>query len=129
MIQYSDSAANLTPDMLQGFFVGWRKPHTPDVHLQILQRSQFVELALDPETNRVVGFCSAISDGIQAAFISVLEVLPEYQGQGIGSELMRRMLKRLEHIPAVDLMCSPEVQAFYKRLGMSPSVGMVVRNY
>jgi ribosomal protein S18 acetylase RimI-like enzyme len=129
MIQYSDSTANLTSDMLQGFFVGWRKPHTPDVHLQILQKSQFVELAFDLEVNRVVGFCNAVSDWIQSVFISVLEVLPEYQHQGIGSELMRRMLKRLEHIPAVDLMCSPDVQAFYKRLGMQPSVGTVVRNY
>jgi ribosomal protein S18 acetylase RimI-like enzyme len=129
MIQYLDSVNDITPEMLQGFFVDWRKPHTPEVHLQILQKSTFVELAFEPETNRVVGFCNAISDGIQAAFISMLEVLPEYQQQGIGSELMKRMLKRLEHIPAVDLTCDPEMQAFYKRLGMSPSVGMIVRNY
>jgi ribosomal protein S18 acetylase RimI-like enzyme len=129
MIQYSDSTAKLNPDMLKGFFVGWRKPHTPETHLQILQRSDFVELALETQTNRVVGFCNVLSDGIQTAFISMLEVLPEYQGQGIGSELMRRMLKRLEHIPAVDLTCDPELQSFYKRLGMVPSVGMIVRNY
>ncbi len=129
MIQYSDSTVNLTPAMLQGFFVGWRKPHTAEVHLQILQNSTFVELALEPETNRVVGFCNALSDGIQSAFISMLEVLPEYQHQGIGSELIGRMLNRLEHIPAVDLTCDPELQSFYKRFGMLPSVGMIVRNY
>jgi ribosomal protein S18 acetylase RimI-like enzyme len=129
MIQYSDSTANLTSAMLQGFFVGWRTPHTPEVHLQILQKSTFVELALETQTNRVIGFCNAISDGIQAAFISMLEVLPEYQRLGIGSELMKRMLKRLQHIPAVDLTCDPELQAFYKHFGMLPSVGMIVRNY
>jgi ribosomal protein S18 acetylase RimI-like enzyme len=129
MIQYLDSVNDITPEMLQGFFVDWRKPHTPEVHLQILQKSAFVELALEPETNRVVGFCNAISDGIQAAFISMLAVLPEYQHQGVGRELMRRMLKRLEHISAVDLTCNPEMQSFYKRFGMLPSVGIVVRNY
>jgi ribosomal protein S18 acetylase RimI-like enzyme len=129
MIQYLDSVNDITPEMLQGFFVGWRKPHSLEVHLRILQKSTFVELALEPETNRVVGFCNTISDGIQAAFISMLEVLPEYQQQGIGSELMKRMLKRLQHIPAVDLTCDPELQAFYKRFGMLPSVGMIVRNY
>jgi ribosomal protein S18 acetylase RimI-like enzyme len=129
MIQYIDSVAAITPDMLQGFFVSWRKPHTSEVHLQILQNSHFVQLALETETNRIVGFCNVISDGIQAAFISMLEVLPEYQQQGIGSELMRRMLKRLRHIPAVDLTCDAEIQTFYKRFGMLPSVGMVIRNY
>jgi ribosomal protein S18 acetylase RimI-like enzyme len=129
MIQYSDSTANITPEMLHGFFVAWRKPHRPEVHLQILQKSDLVELALETETNRVVGFCNAFSDGIQAAFISMLEVLPDYQHQRIGSELMRRMLKRLQHIPAIDLTCDSEMQAFYKRLGMQPSVGMILRNY
>jgi ribosomal protein S18 acetylase RimI-like enzyme len=129
MIYYVDSVEMITSTMLQGFFVSWHKPHTPEVHLQILQQSDFVELALETETNRVVGFCNVLSDGIQAAFISMLEVLPEYQHQGIGSALMRRMLKRLEHIPAVDLTCDPEMQSSYKRFGMLPSVGMVVRNY
>ena len=39
------------------------------------------------------------------------------------------MLARLEGIPAIDLMCDPELQAFYRRFGMHPSVGLIVRNY
>jgi len=46
----------------------------------------------DTENGRVVGFVTAVSDGVVSAFLPLLEVLPEYQGRGIGSELVRRML-------------------------------------
>ncbi len=129
MITYVDSAATITAQMLRGFCQGWRKPRTPEEHLQILKNSSFIWLALDDEAGRVVGFINALSDGLQAAFISLLEVLPDYQGQGIGSELVKRMLDKLAHIPAIDLSCTPELQGFYQRLGMLPSVGMIVRHY
>jgi ribosomal protein S18 acetylase RimI-like enzyme len=129
MITYTHSTIHITPEMLQGFFQGWRKPCTPEEHLQILNNSTFIILAVDDKTNRVVGFINAFSDGLQAAFIPLLEVLPEYQQQGIGSELVRRMLEKLKDISSVDLTCDPELQAFYKRFGMMPSVGMIIRNY
>ncbi len=129
MITYADSTASITAEMLQGFFQEWRKPRIPEEHLRILNNSSFVVLAFDDETNRVVGFINALSDGLQSAFIPLLEVLPKYQRQGIGSELVKRMLEKLKHIPAIDLTCDPEVQGFYGRLGMLPSVGMIVRNY
>jgi len=113
--------------MLDGFFAGWRTPRTPDEHLNILHGSDLAVLAIDPETDRVVGFVTALTDGVQAAFIPFLEVLPEFQGRGVGTELMRRLLDRLGAIPCVDLTCDPEIQPFYRRMGMSPSVGMILR--
>lgn len=129
MIVYLDSADGVTPDMLQGFCAGWRTPLTSEKHLAVLGHSSHVVLALDDETGRVVGFVTALTDGLQAAFIPLLEVLPNYQGRGIGTTLMEKMLAKFAHLPAVDLMCNPELQPFYARLGMTPSVGMVVRNY
>jgi predicted N-acetyltransferase YhbS len=59
----------------------------------------------------------------------LLEVLPEYQGQGIGTELVRRMLEKLQSFYAVDLLCDKDTQAFYARLGMQPIQGMLIRNF
>jgi len=115
--------------MLIGFFEGWRRPHAPREHLRILRSSNHFVLAVDGERKRVVGFITALTDGVQSAFISLLEVLPGYQSQGIGSELVFRMLEKLEEIPAVDLTCDPDIQAFYARFGMKPSVGMSIRRY
>ena len=41
-------------------------------------------IAIDENTNQVVGFVTAISDGVLSAYIPFLEVLPEYKSIGIG---------------------------------------------
>lgn len=129
MIEYTDSVDNVTSDRLSGFFQGWKNPHTPEEHLAILKSSDHVVLAVDTDSGRVVGFITALTDGIQSAFIPLLEVLPEYQKQGIGSALVSRMLEKLKGIPAIDLTCDPGMQEFYSKLGMIPSTGMIIRNY
>ena len=129
MIEYRNSIDGITTEVLHGFFVGWRAPHTPKIHLEILKNSSLVVLAFDLETQKVVGFVTAITDSVQSAFIPLLEVIPEFQGRGIGSSLVSQILKKLEHIPAIDLTCDSELQPFYAKLGMMPSSGMVIRNY
>lgn len=129
-IRYQDTSEGVTPEHLDGgFFVGWQKPRTAAEHLEILQNSDYLVLALDDRNARVVGYITVLTDGVQAAFISLLEVLPEFQGQGIGTSLMGRVKAKFEHLPALDLMCNPNLQPFYARFGMRPSVGMVLRNY
>lgn len=129
MIEYTDSLAGIEPHHLHGFFVGWWEPPTPGKHLRLLHGSDHVVLAIDAEAGRVVGFVTALTDGVQSAFIPLLEVLPEYQRRGIGQELMSLMLDRLDAIPNVDLMCDPDVVPFYERFGMTPVTGMVRREW
>jgi ribosomal protein S18 acetylase RimI-like enzyme len=77
----------------------------------------------------VVGFVTAISDGVLSAYIPLLEVLPEYQGRGIGAELVRRLLDRLGGLYMVDLCCDEDVVGFYERLGLARwDAGMGLRN-
>ena len=129
MIRYQDTLEGITTDQLQGFFAGWPKPPSSATHLRLLQGSQHFILARNETLGTVVGFITAVSDGVLSAYIPHLEVLPAYQGQGIGSELVRQMLERLQQIYMVDLICDPELQPFYTRLGMRPWTAMVVRNY
>jgi ribosomal protein S18 acetylase RimI-like enzyme len=119
----------ITPEHLKGFFEGWPNPPSPETHLRILKGSDHVVLAIDIDTGQVVGFITAISDHVLTAHIPLLEVLPEYRGVGIGSELVRRMLEQLGYLYAVDLLCDTDVQPFYARLGMRPAPAMMVRNY
>ena len=84
---------------------------------------------MEEESGRIAGFITAISDGVLSAYIPHLEVLPSYQGQGIGTELVRRMLEKLSGLYMIDLLCDPEVQPFYARCGMKPATGMMIRNY
>lgn len=127
MIAYSADPYSLAPDQLTGFFVGWPHPPSPETLRRLLQSSYRVSLAHDGE--QVVGFANAISDGVLSAYIPLLEVLPDYQGRGIGSELMRRLLAGLNHLYMVDVMCDDEVAPFYERLGLQRAGGLIRRNY
>ena len=129
MIEYRTTLEGINEAQLEGFFVGWRSPISPSQHLTILQNSTHVVLAYDTERDKVVGFINALSDKVNFAFIPMLEVLPEYQRQGIGRELMERMLKELEPIACIDLMCDEDMQTWYEKLGMLRSHGMVIRKY
>jgi len=129
MIVYTVSLEGIQPGQIQGFFVGWPNPPSSENHYRMLQNSQEIVLALDDQTGQVVGFINALSDGTLMAFIPLLEVLPAYQHRGIATQLVQRMLERLKDFYAVDLMCDPELQPFYARLGLRPAGGMILRRY
>jgi ribosomal protein S18 acetylase RimI-like enzyme len=115
--------------MLRGFFVGWPNPPTVETHYSLLQGSSECILAVDPQARQVVGFITAISDGVLAAYIPLLEVLPAYRGRGIGGTLVKQMLAALESYYMVDLVCDEQQRAYYERFEMIPVRGMVRRNY
>jgi ribosomal protein S18 acetylase RimI-like enzyme len=126
VISYNTDISDLTETDLTGFFVGWPAPPSPAQHLAVLRGSYGVVVARSQDS--VVGFVNMISDGVLTAFIPWLEVLPEFQGQGIGTELMRRILAEAEHFYSVDLTCDEELRPYYERLGMGALTSMGLRN-
>ena len=128
-IRYTDSLEEVDPADLQGFLAGWPTPPSPEVHHRMLAGSEAIVLAIDDDAGRrVVGFIHAIGDGVLTAFIPSLEVLPEYQGRGIGTELVRRLLARLDDRYSVDLVCDDDLVPFYERLGLQRWGAMIRRN-
>lgn len=128
-MMYTTLIKDITSDQLNGFFVGWPNPPSLEVHLRLLEKSSHVVLAVDDESKQVVGFITAISDGVLSAYIPFLEVLPPFQGQGIGQQLLKKMMELLSDMYMIDLMCDEELQGYYEKLGMYRSHGMVLRNY
>jgi ribosomal protein S18 acetylase RimI-like enzyme len=133
MIRFTDSLENITSEMLEGFFDGWRNRPSKETHLKILKNSEFVVLAIDESKGKVVGFISAISDGVLCAYIPLVEVLAEYRKKGIGKELTTRLLAKLNKFYMIDLICDKSLQPFYTSCGIAPTIGenctaMMVRN-
>ena len=125
---FTSSLKDISADNLTGgFFVGWPNPPSPENHLRILQGSYAVELAICK--GQVVGYVTAISDGVSTAYIPQLEVLPEFQGQGIGTKLMDRLMGRLTHLYAIDLLCDEDKVPYYEKLGMTGTTGALKRHY
>jgi len=119
----------IEPASLTGFFEGWPSPPSSEAHLRILTGSDRVWLARVPETGRVAGFITALTDGVLSAYIPLLEVLPEHRGRGLGGLLTRVMLADLSDLYMVDLVCDAELQPFYTRQGFRAGQAMSVRRY
>lgn len=127
MPSYTTDPSAVAAAQLAGFFVGWPTPPSPETLLRVLRGSTHCVLAWEDE--RVVGFVTALSDGVVAAYLPLLEVLPAYQGRGIGTALVERVLAEVGPLYMVDLLCDEDVVPFYERLGLRRAVGMARRNY
>ncbi|WP_018923935.1 GNAT family N-acetyltransferase [Salsuginibacillus kocurii] len=73
------------------------------------------------EENRLVGLIRAVGDGLTILYIQDLLVLKSYQHQGIGSELVQRLLQRYAHVRQNVLLTEedPSVRAFYEKQDFS----------
>src|SRR4029077_1633619 len=83
----------------------WSAADKPELLHKALLASHSLVTAWDG--SRLVGLGNAISDGYLVVYYPHLLVLPDYQGRGIGTELMRRLVARYEgfhqHILFADL--------------------------
>lgn len=69
--------------------------------------------------NKLVGYGRTISDGYLHAFIADLIILPEYQGCGIGKEILRKLVdkSRENGINDIQLFCAKGKKEFYLKSG------------
>jgi aralkylamine N-acetyltransferase len=70
------------------------------------------------EESKLIGFVQVLSDGIRHAYILRLIVHPEYQKQGIGTELMNTLMDILkENNLLPTLVATPGKDKFYEKFG------------
>ncbi len=128
MITYTDSH-DVDLDQLSVLFnsVGWeRRTADRDRLAQLVRGSLWVVSALDGE--KLVGFARAVSDGATNAYVSTVAVLPDYQGRGIGREIIRRLIDEHDGIQFV-LHANDNAHPFYLHLdlGFEPINNMLRR--
>lgn len=75
------------------------------------------------DNGRAIGMIRVLSDGSYANFITDVMVIPEYQGQGIGKELLRRTVEHMKSTMEpgetiiLYLMSAIGKEDFYKQFG------------
>jgi ribosomal protein S18 acetylase RimI-like enzyme len=89
--------------------------YEPDVHRQAFENSHTTVFVYDGE--QLVGFGRAISDDAYQAAVYDMAVLPEYQGQEIGTTIMKHILNRLEHCNVI-LYAAVGKEPFYEKMGL-----------
>lgn len=69
------------------------------------------------ERDRLIGLGNAISDGALVVYFPHLLVNPEYQGQGIGKQIVTMMKKRYSGFHQQMIVADGEAVEFYKQFG------------
>lgn len=72
------------------------------------------------DDDRLVGLIRVVGDGVYIAYIQNILVHPDYQRQGVGQALMRKMLEELHYAKQIILTTddTSKTKAFYQSMGM-----------
>jgi aralkylamine N-acetyltransferase len=103
----------------------WRENQESRDAIEPMIRGSFCFMIAREENGQIVAMGRAISDGASDAYIQDVVVLPPYRGQGVGRELMRRIVDCcLSHkIRWIGLLAEPGTHAFYEDIGFSQLEG------
>ena len=73
------------------------------------------------EDGKLVGYIDSVSNGVTDAYIQDLIVHPDYQGRGLGTELMNQMITYLKEnrIYIISVVFEESLKPFYDRFGFS----------
>jgi ribosomal protein S18 acetylase RimI-like enzyme len=105
--------------------LGWeRRVSDPARFATMMARADRTVLALDD--GRMVGCVRALCDGVSNGYISMLAVAEDRRGQGIGRELVRRLMAPQEGDGAEDdvtwvLRAGRDSRGFWEKLGFAAS--------
>ncbi len=115
-IRYSD-ARDLPLECILALYSAndWSAAKKPDLLQKALLASHALVSAWDG--GKLVGLANAISDGYLVVYYPHLLVLPEYQGHGIGTELMRRVMAHYESFHQHILVADGRAIDFYRKCG------------
>ena len=96
--------------------VGWNRMEADLLDSQL--KNAFHLCAFDSE--QLVGYAAVVSNGVTDAYIQDVMVHPNYQRQGVGTQLMERILTRLkaEGLYMVSVIYGEEaLKPFYEKFG------------
>ncbi|HEM6509865.1 MULTISPECIES: GNAT family N-acetyltransferase [Streptococcus] len=100
--------------------VGWiNYTDRPAMLQKALEHSLFVLAAVDGD--RLVGLLRAVGDGHSIVFIQDILVLPTYQRQGIGRQLLEQAITHFSGIYQLHLLTdnTEKTRSFYEAIGFT----------
>lgn len=123
-IHYSQNK-EFTAIALQELFtsVAWTSGFYPE-KLQVALRNSHTVISAWHQ-GRLIGLMNALSDGIMTAYFHYLLVHPDYQRQGIGRELVARMLEQYDDTARKVLISDSTAASFFRKCGFGLEAGKI----
>jgi len=115
-IQYSERR-DLPSDNVVALYQAnrWSSAEKPELLHKALLASHSLVTAWDG--TKLVGLGNAISDGYLVVYYPHLLVLPDYQGRGIGTQLMQMLMLRYDGFHQHVLFADGRAIGFYRKCG------------
>jgi predicted N-acetyltransferase YhbS len=99
--------------------LGPRRPIDDSTRIaQMLAKADVVVTARS--AGRLVGVARSLTDFCYCTYLSDLAVDEEFQGRGIGYELMRQTHLAAGHATRVILIAAPLAKSYYPQMGLEP---------
>lgn len=100
--------------------------HEPEKHKKAFEASHTTVFVYDSE--KLIGFGRAISDGAYQAAVYDCAVMEDYQGKGIGRIVVEKILERIPDCNVI-LYAAPGKEGFYEKQGFRKmKTGMALFN-
>lgn len=96
--------------------VGWTA-YTTNMPTLIAGFKKSIAVISAWENDKLIGLIRVVGDGNTIIYIQDLLVLPAYQNQGIGTELLKKVLSNYKNVRQKVLLTNdePKVRAFYEK--------------
>src|SRR5881275_1056998 len=117
-IELDDDPSRVDVDAVHDFLSNhayWSKGRPREtVERTVREASRVVGLYAD---GRQVGFARAFTDGVSVVYLADVYVLPELQGRGLGTELVREMVEGSPWPGVKWLLHTRDAHELYRRVG------------
>jgi GNAT superfamily N-acetyltransferase len=118
-IQYRDNATISVDDAIDLYrrsTLGERRPvDRPDIFAGMLKNADLTITAWHGE--QLVGISRSLTDFSYAAYLADLAVDEEFQGRGIGTQLIQETRSRLGKECMIVLLAAPKANDYYAKVG------------
>lgn len=107
--------------------VGWNGME--QCYKNSLNKSYFYICCFD--NNKLIGFLDVVSNGVTDAYIQDLIVNPDFQGKGIGTNLMKLAIDKLveDNIYMISVLFQESLLPFYKKFGFNTLLAGQLETY
>ena len=97
--------------------VGWNRMEKKMADPRL--KSYYHIAVYEEENQKLIGFVDSVSNGVTDAYIQDLMVHPVFQGKGLGSELMNKMIEYLKKagVYMISVLYDESLKDFYVRFG------------